>query len=101
MTPNPDKTEKIKKEKLPSELKKEVKLYREKRDLWKARTAIKRKQLQIAMSKITDIEESRDKWKKDAKECKILLENFQKELEKTKDELRTQEVEIANLKKKL
>ena len=101
MEPNSDNIKKSKKKELPSELRKEAKKYREKRDLWKERTAIKRKQLQIAMSKVTDVEESRDKWKKDAKDYKTQLEYAQQELKKTQQDLVIKENEIEKLKKKL
>lgn len=101
MKANPDNIEKSKKKVLPSELRKEAKKFREKRDLWKERTAIKRKQLQAVMSKVTDIEESRDKWKKDAKEFKTLLVGTQQQLVKARKDLEARDNEIEMLKKKL
>ena len=89
------------KEKLAGQLRKEVKIFREKRDLWKERNADKRKQLQIALTKINDMEESRDKWKTDAKESKTLLKNAQQELEEVKALLKIKEQEIDVFKKKL
>lgn len=101
MEANSDGVEKNKKKELPSELRKEVKKYREKRDIWKERTAIKRKQLQASMTKVKDVEESRDKWKKDAKEYRIQLEKAEQELKKAQQYLVAREKEIETLKKKL
>lgn len=101
MKQNSDVPEKGKVKKLPSELRKEVNKYRQKSELWKKRNAEKRIQLQISMSKVTDLEESRNKWKDDARIYKDELENLRRELEKSKQDSIVKQQEIEVLKKKL
>jgi lipase chaperone LimK len=53
------------------------------------------------MSKVADMEESRDKWKNDYKLYKEKFEQAQVKLEKAEQELKNRQMEVEELKKKL
>jgi pyruvate-formate lyase-activating enzyme len=83
----------------PSEERKRAKYFQESRDIWKKRVSEKRKQLQVAMTKVNRLSEREKKLKENAEILKEELSKSKIQLLTYAEKVKLKDLEIDELKK--